>query len=136
MNILSERRLILNGVLVSGSGSATSLFFAQPALHLKVCKSEGCGCCEAWIDHLKTNGFFVGAKNVPSPGNYRKIGGMPEELGSCRTSVMRGYAIEDYVPAACIKRLMKDRPAAKGLAVPARSPAMEASRRDAHDVFW
>ena len=138
MNFSSKRRLILKSILVSSAGSATSLLFAQTAPHIKVYKSEGCGCCEAWIDHLKTNGFSVAAKNVPSPGDYRKIGGIPNELGSCHTGVIQGYAIEGHVPAGDIKRLLKDRPAAKGLAVPAMpagSPGMEASRRDAYDVF-
>lgn len=138
MNILSKRRLVLKGILVGGVGSATPLLFAQPAARIKVYKSQGCGCCEAWIDHLKTNGFAVEAKNVPSPGDYREIGGIPKELGSCHTGVIRGYAIEGHVPAADIKRLLRDRPVAKGLAVPAMpagSPGMEASRRDAYDVF-
>ena len=138
MNILNKRRLVLKGILVGGVGSATPLLFAQPAARIKVYKSQGCGCCEAWIDHLKTNGFAVEAKNVPSPGDYREIGGIPKELGSCHTGVIQGYAIEGHVPAAYIKRLLRDRPVAKGLAVPAMpagSPGMEASRRDAYDVF-
>ena len=138
MDISSKRRLILKSILVTSAGSATPLLFARPVLHMKVYKSEGCGCCEAWIDHLKTNGFSIEAKNVPSPGDYREIGGIPKELGSCHTGVIQGYAIEGHVPASDIKRLLKDRPAAKGLAVPAMplgSPGMEASRRDAYDVF-
>lgn len=138
MNTSSKRRLILKTILASSAGSATPWLFAQAVPHIKVYKSEGCGCCEAWIDHLKTNGFSVEAKNVPSPGDYRETGGIPKELGSCHTGITQGYAIEGHVPAADIKRLLKNRPVAKGLAVPAMplgSPGMEGNRRDAYDVF-
>lgn len=138
MHISGKRRLLLKSILAGGTGSLTPMLFAQPALHMKVYKSEGCGCCEAWIDHLKENGFSIEARNVPSPGDYRETGGIPKDLGSCHTGVIQGYAIEGHVPAADIKRLLKDRPAARGLAVPAMplgSPGMEGNRRDAYDVF-
>ena len=138
MNPASKRRLILKSILIGSAATATPLLFAQGAPHIKVYKSEGCGCCEAWIDHLKSNGFSVEAKNVPSPADYREAGGIPKELGSCHTGLIQGYAIEGHVPAADIKRLLKDRPVAKGLAVPAMplgSPGMEGNRRDPYDVF-
>jgi hypothetical protein len=54
--------------------------------------------------------------------------GVPGDLASCHTGVVAGYAIEGHVPAADIKRLLKQKPKAKGLAVPGmpiNSPGME-----------
>jgi hypothetical protein len=51
---------------------------------------------------------------------------------------VRGYAIEGHVPADDIKRLLAERPKAKGLAVPAMplgSPGMEGPRKDPFDVL-
>jgi len=53
---------------------------------------------------------------------------MPDSLGSCHTAVVEGYVLEGHVPSREIKRLLAERPKAKGLAVPgmpAGSPGME-----------
>jgi hypothetical protein len=57
----------------------------------------------------------------------RKLG-VPEALYSCHTATVGGYAIEGHVPAADVKRLLRERPSVKGLAVPGMvpgSPGME-----------
>jgi hypothetical protein len=51
---------------------------------------------------------------------------------------VEGYVIEGHVPAADIRRLLKERPKAKGLAVPGMpmgSPGMESQRGDVRDAF-
>ena len=42
----------------------------------------------------------------------RKRLGMPEQLGSCHTALVGGYAIEGHVPAREVKRLLAERPRA------------------------
>ena len=57
----------------------------------------------------------------------RKLG-VPESLYSCHTASVDGYVIEGHVPAADIKRLLRERPPVRGLAVPGMvigSPGME-----------
>ena len=77
--------------------------------------------------------------NVPDPTVFRRKGGIPEHLGSCHTAIVEGYALEGHVPVLEIKRLLAQRPKARGLAVrgmPAGSPGMEQTRhRDAYDVL-
>ena len=64
--------------------------------------------------------------------------GVTRELGSCHTAKVGGYAIEGHVPAADIARLLRERPAVAGLAVPGMpvgSPGMEVgTQRDPHEV--
>jgi hypothetical protein len=51
---------------------------------------------------------------------------------------VNGYALEGHVPASDIKRLLAEKPNAKGLAVPAMplgSPGMEGPRKDPYDVL-
>ncbi|MEZ4859895.1 MAG: DUF411 domain-containing protein [Caldilineaceae bacterium] len=53
---------------------------------------------------------------------------IPVALQSCHTAIVDGYIIEGHVPAAEIKRLLAERPAIAGLAVPGMpigSPGME-----------
>ena len=64
---------------------------------------------------------------------------MPEALGSCHTAVVDGYVLEGHVPPREIKRLLAERPKAKGLAVPGMpvgSPGMESGdRKQPYDVM-
>jgi hypothetical protein len=62
---------------------------------------------------------------------------VPESLRSCHTAVVGGYLVEGHVPAAVIRRLLRERPKIAGIAVPgmpAGSPGMESSSPVAYDV--
>ncbi len=77
-------------------------------------------------------------ENVADPEAYRARFGIPHALGSCHTAVIEGYAIEGHVPAREIKRLLAERPKARGLAVPgmpAGAPGMDGSRSVPYDVL-
>ena len=68
----------------------------------------------------------------------RRRYGIPEKLGACHTAVVEGYAIEGHVPAREIKRLLAEKPQAKGLAVPgmpAGSPGMPSDRPQPYEVL-
>ena len=78
------------------------------------------------------------SENVKNPEQYRARHGIADSLGSCHTAVVDGYAIEGHVPAREIKRLLKERPKARGLAVPGMpggSPGMEGNRPVPYDVM-
>ena len=71
-------------------------------------------------------------KEVPDTSSYQQQYGVPQKLQSCHTAIVGGYTIEGHVPASEIQRLLKERPKAKGLAVPGMpmgSPGMEAGGR-------
>lgn len=88
---------------------------------------------------MRANGFRVNPKKVPDPAVHRRKMGIPDYLGSCHTAVVEGYAIEGHVPAREVKRLLAQRPKARGLAVarmPAGSPGMESGAlKDPFDVM-
>lgn len=105
---------------------------------VKVYKSPTCGCCSKWVEHLKANGFQVAAYNVNDVMAHKYRLGVPPAMGSCHTAEVDGYLVEGHVPATEIKRLLKERPAARGLTVPAMpmgSPGMEGDRKDTYDVL-
>ena len=110
----------------------TSLFAAcgsaQAGAHMVVYKTSTCGCCGNWVEHLKANGFDVDVREVNDIVTEGRRLGVPDNLRSCHTGSIAGYAIEGHVPAADIKRLLAEKPQAKGLAVPGMpvgSPGME-----------
>lgn len=70
--------------------------------------------------------------DVPDLRPIRQRLGVPDKLGSCHTATVDGYVIEGHVHAREIKRLLKERPAARGLSVPGMpvgSPGMEQGDR-------
>ena len=114
---------------------------AQAGIRVEVWKDPNCGCCEDWVRHLTGRGFQV---RIHDSGNTAARGrlGIPAALGSCHTALVGGYAIEGNVPAADIHRLLRERPAAIGLAVPGMpvgSPGMDGAvyggRKDAYAVL-
>lgn len=109
------------------------------AAEIDVYKSPTCGCCKKWITHLEQSGFKVNSHNVQDVIEYKIKHGVSPELGSCHTAIVDGYVIEGHVPADDIKRLLKEKPKAAGLAVPAMpvgSPGMEmGNKKDAYDVI-
>jgi hypothetical protein len=102
---------------------------AQQALPLvTVYKEPACGCCGKWAKHMQASGFRVDIQEVADVTPIRRKYGVPDDLSSCHTAIVGGYAIEGHVPAADVKRLLREGPKVKGLAVPgmvAGSPGME-----------
>ena len=113
---------------------------AEP-LRIDVKKTATCGCCQAWVNHLKQSGFHVATENMAYGllARFKRKHGVGVPYQSCHTGRIAGYTIEGHVPAEDIARLLKQRPDAVGLSVPAMpigSPGMEVgSRRDAYDVL-
>lgn len=107
---------------------AATTALAAPDMVVDVYKNPSCGCCSLWAEHMKKNGFQVRLHDVEDAGVIRRQSGIPAAAGSCHTAKVGGYAIEGHVPAADVKRLLKQRPQAVGLAVPGMpmgSPGME-----------
>ncbi len=130
------RRRLLGAVIAALAIPAAAAPRSQ--LAVEVYKSATCGCCGKWIEHLQANGFAVRAHDVAEPATYRAKLGVPDALGSCHTATIGGYVLEGHVPAQEVKRLLAERPRARGLAVPAMpagSPGMEGPRADAYEVL-
>ena len=92
------------------------------------------------MGHLRAAGFEVKEQNVDALGPIKRRFGVPAALQSCHTAVVEPYVIEGHVPADLIQRLLRERPAVVGLAVPGMpvgAPGMEAPGRPAerYDVL-
>lgn len=88
---------------------------------------------------MKDSGFDVKALDVDDIDLVKKTYGVPPALGSCHTALVGGYVIEGHVPAEAVARLVRERPALTGIAVPGMpvgSPGMEmGGRRDPYSVM-
>ena len=126
-----DRTLIRGGLaatIVAGVLLVGITMSAQRDVTIDVYKTPTCGCCALWVKHLEENGFKTRVTEMDDLSEVKKKQGVPAKATSCHTAVIDGYAIEGHVPAADVRRLLKERPAVAGLAVPGMplgSPGME-----------
>lgn len=127
-----KRRAVLSAVAAAAAAVHIPALAAPSLPQVEVYRNPDCGCCGAWVEHLKAAGFPVKVRETPDTSAVRKRHGIPDEFGSCHTGVVSGYTIEGHVPADDIKRLLAMKPAAVGLSVPgmpAGSPGMQVGSR-------
>ena len=121
--------VVLMAALVSIGGSALAQRAASGAAPMvQVYKSPTCGCCANWVKHLQQHGFRTQVTDMENVADIKAQRGVPARAQSCHTAVVDGYVIEGHVPATDVQRLLKERPAVLGLAVPGMpigSPGME-----------
>lgn len=110
---------------------------AETLPKMTVTRDPNCGCCGAWVAHVKAAGFPVEVIEIADVAPLKVKLGVPDALTSCHTAEVGGYVVEGHVPAEAIKRLLAERPRATGLAVPGMpvgSPGMEV-RGQAPDIY-
>lgn len=141
MNAHTPSRRLLLGHLGALCGALAWPALATSAPKVDVWKDPHCGCCGDWIAHLQQHGFRVQSHDVGNTAMRQRLG-LPMRYASCHTAVVDGYVIEGHVPAVDIQRLLRERPAALGLAVPGMpvgSPGMDGPayghRRDPYAVL-
>lgn len=134
-----NRRHFLSTAGALGTLTALPALGASRLPEVQVFKSPTCGCCGAWVAHMKSAGFSVTVAEVPDAAVERKRLGMPDRYGSCHTATVSGYVLEGHVPAAEVKRLLAAKPRAIGLAVPGMpqsAPGMDVpGKKDPYQVL-
>lgn len=111
---------------------AVALAFAAPVIAeeahtLHVTKTPTCGCCAAWVDLAREEGFEVEVTETRDYVGMKHVAEVPEDLWSCHTAEIEGYTVEGHVPFAALRKLLDERPQITGISVPgmpAGSPGM------------
>ncbi len=100
---------------------------AQSAEPVTIWRDPGCGCCDAYTEYLRAEGFEV---NVIDDRDFdqRSIEmGVPERGIGCHLAMIDGYVVSGLVPSKIIERLLEDRPDITGITLPgmpANAPGM------------
>ena len=116
----------------------TSVWAANSLPEVNVYKSPSCGCCEKWVEHMRANGFSVITHDTENVAAHKARLGAPLAMGSCHTAEVNGYLIEGHVPAGDVKRLLAEKPHARGLlspGMPASAPGMDDTRKIPYEIF-
>ncbi len=140
-SLLGQYQRLFAALFVSALVAAAPGAWAAADNVVDVWKDASCGCCKDWIAHLQKNGFQVRSHDTGNTNARRRLN-MPAQYGSCHTAKIGNYTIEGHVPARDIRRLLKEKPIAVGLSVPAMpigSPGMDGpeygGRKDPYDVL-
>ena len=118
MTTISRRHLVAGFALLAAAPRALAAAPTGPAL--EVWKVRGCGCCSAWAKRFEQAGFTVTMHELEDVTPVRAAAGVPADLAGCHTAKIEGYVV--------VQRLLAERPAVLGLAVPGMptgSPGME-----------
>ena len=130
--------LALIALVIPGTYAAEAPDPGSDVPEVTVYKSPTCGCCEKWVEHLRSNGFSVQTRDTDQLAEIKQMHGITPSLASCHTAVIGPYVVEGHVPAEDIRRLLAERPPVLGITAPGMpmgSPGMEGGRVDAYDVL-
>ena len=121
-------------ILPLSADAQQAAFDAMPSLNsetlpdIAIYRSESCGCCTKWGEHVEKEGFTIQDKVIENMEAFKQANGITPELSSCHTAIVDDYVVEGHVPAASIKRMLNERPDIRGLTAPGMpmgSPGME-----------
>lgn len=114
------KRLALAGFLAL----ATPALAAEP---VTIWRSPGCGCCDAYAEYLRAEGFEVTVIDDVNFDDRSVAAGVPEQGIGCHLAMIDGYVVSGLVPAEIIERLLEERPDITGITLPgmpANAPGM------------
>ncbi len=120
---------------------AAFLALATPALAAEpvtIWRSPGCGCCDAYAEYLRAEGFAVTVIDDRDFDERSVAAGVPERGLGCHLAMIGGYAVSGLVPVEIIERLLEERPAITGITLPGmpgNAPGMAVAKTGALKVY-
>ena len=137
----TTRRQWMTAIAAAAACAALPAWATSNATAVEVWKDPSCGCCQDWIEHMQANGFTVAVHDTGNTAVRARLG-LAARYGSCHTALVGGYVLEGHVHADDVRRLLREKPEALGLAVPGMpvgSPGMDGAvyggRRDRYDTL-
>ena len=125
-------------VAILGAGvylTNASLAVAQEAT---LYKNPQCGCCEAYADYLRDNGFTVTVKPTHELVAMRREAGIPDDFQGCHLAFIDDYVVSGHVPVATVNRLLSEHPDIKGVTLPGMpmgSPGMSGAKTEPFTIY-
>ena len=111
--------------------------FAAP-IHAVLYKNPQCSCCESYAAYLGQNGFQVEVKPTNDLAEISSKAGVPADYEGCHTMMVEGYVVDSLVPVDVIQKLLKERPAIAGIALPGMpmgAPGMGGSKTAPFTIY-
>jgi hypothetical protein len=138
---MTRRQLFV--LLASTAVSTSPLVTAQLArattpIQATLYKNPQCSCCEGYAQYLEKNGFKVDVKPTNDLAEISQKAGVPEDLEGCHTMFVGGYVVDGHVPVDVIRKLLAEKPAIAGIALPGMpsgSPGMTGPKTETWTIY-
>ncbi len=111
-----KRIVLATALALSLNGAQAAEAKGAPAV--EIYGPVGCLACMEYLYHLSQNGFAATFKGTADMAAVKRRLRVPAAVESVLTAKVGGYFIEGHVPADDIKLLLREKPKARGLAVP------------------
>lgn len=101
-------------------------------------KNPQCGCCEAYAEYLRENGFAVTVKPTHDLSLIKREHSVPSDFEGCHTMLIEGYVVEGHVPVNTLNKLLTERPDVKGISLPGMpmgSPGMSGTKAAPFTIY-
>lgn len=146
------KKIFVLTLAVAGAGAATAYLVTgrdgpspviasaavASAEPVTIWRGPGCGCCDAYAEYLRGNGFEVDVIDDRNFDDRSVEAGVPERGIGCHLAMIDGYVVSGLVPAGIIARLLKERPAITGITLPgmpANAPGMAPAKTGTLKVY-
>ncbi len=103
-----------------------------------VFKSQSCGCCGLYIRYLGQESLTVETVDMPDMTVIKNQQGIPTSMQSCHTTTIGNYFVEGHMPIEAVEKLLTEKPAIKGIAMPGMpsgSPGMPGAKQGPFIVY-
>lgn len=121
---------------------AAGVYFTNASLALAedvtLYKNPQCGCCEAYADYLRENGFKVTVRPTHELAAMSRDAGIPDDFQGCHLAFIDDYVVSGHVPVATVNRLLSERPDIKGVTLPGMpmgSPGMTGTKTEPFTIY-
>lgn len=114
--------LLLSSCATPGAPSQSGTGPSMSDLSMTVYRSPDCSCCHLWADIARRDGWTVATADKLDMTTFKAQAGVPVEATSCHTTLVGGYFVEGHVPLEAVERLLAERPAIDGIALPGMPP--------------
>ena len=101
-------------------------------------KRPFCSCCDGHAAHLRAHGYKVTVFQSDDMSLIKKKHNVPQQYEGCHTILIDGYVVEGHVPAPVIDKLLKERPAIRGISLPGMpegSPGMGGVKAGPFEIY-
>jgi hypothetical protein len=130
-----NRRTLIASLATIGLAPAGRALAAPPVFY----RSPGCGCCHVWTERMTEAGMPVALEDSDDLAAVSAKMGIPPGMEGCHVGEIDGYIVSGHVPPADVKRLLSEKPDARGLLLPGMpmgSPGMEmGGQTERYDVL-
>lgn len=133
--------VLIAGALVLSRPNQNNEDMAERPLsgqEVTVYKTLTCGCCEVYAKYLEREEVNTKVVNVDDLTATKSQYGVPQQVQSCHTSLVGGYVVEGHIPLEIVEKLLVEKPAIKGIALPGMpsgSPGMPGPKTDTWTIF-